>query len=66
MAEKPKEGRTDLRPDEKPPTGPGGAKNRPAQECDGADFGQPAGSPGGRGGAVPYGGVKRVEPRTRS
>lgn len=31
---------------------------------DATDYGQPAGSPGGRGGTTCYGGIRRVEPRT--
>ncbi|WP_448203271.1 hypothetical protein [Azospirillum sp. sgz302134] len=34
-------------------------------ECDDTHFAQAAGSPGGRGGTTPYGGVKRVQPRTQ-
>ncbi len=66
MVEHRKEGRADQRPTDEPSAERGAARDRTAPECDSADFGQPAGSPGGRGGAIPYGGVKRMEPRNRS
>ncbi|MBP2230664.1 hypothetical protein J2847_003969 [Azospirillum agricola] len=37
------------------------SKDRPAPDA--TDYGQPAGSPGGRGGTTCYGGVKRMAPR---
>lgn len=35
----------------------------PSADC--TEYGQPAGSPGARGGATCYGGIQRVQPRTR-
>lgn len=44
-------------------------KARPSKDTDrpqpdATDYGQPAGSPGGRGGTTCYGGIRRVAPRT--
>ncbi|WP_372398601.1 hypothetical protein ABMY26_18245 [Azospirillum sp. HJ39] len=35
----------------------------PSADC--TDYGQAAGSPGGRGGTTCYGGIQRIQPRTQ-
>jgi len=40
------------------------SKGTDRPQPDATDYGQPAGSPGGRGGTTCYGGIRRVSPRT--
>ncbi|MBP2297996.1 hypothetical protein [Azospirillum picis] len=42
------------------------AEKAAGHSADCTDYGQPAGSPGARGGTTCYGGIKRVQPRNRS
>ncbi len=42
-----------------------GTDGKPPPRPDATEVGQPAGSPGGRGGTTCYGGVQRVAPRTK-
>ncbi|CAO3418655.1 hypothetical protein [Azospirillum doebereinerae] len=47
-----------------PPPRPSPQRSTPdGPQPDATDYGQPAGSPGGRGGTTCYGGIRRVAPR---